>query len=342
MHRRPLAVAPAGRRVLGRPVPVVDAEGRAVPGALLHHLRDGGVVQLQAVLDRVAAAVERPAEPHAVVGVAGDLLSPAVRLVDDGPQLFDGERRLGCEIPLLVHPRAVGHVDLDPVGAALELLARRLARLDGPVDELGAAGQVHELRRVSFERISAGGGDGTGRREDPRPRDVAAIHRLLDADVAVARALGLHVSDGGEALLERAAGRDRGASGAKRDPVEEKLAVVAALARLLTLQEEMGMRVDEAGQERRIAEVDDLGPLGSAPARAHRGDAVSLDDDEGRRGDLVGAGVEEARGLDDDGRGCRCESGTKRERDHVSSLEQDAARSLPGLQPRLKNCTARS
>jgi len=52
--------------------------------------------------------------------VAGYLPSPAVRLVDDRLQLVHGERGLRDEISLLVHPRAVGHVDLDPVRSALE------------------------------------------------------------------------------------------------------------------------------------------------------------------------------------------------------------------------------
>src|SRR5205823_12530688 len=108
---------------------------------------------------------------------------------------------------------------------------------------------VHQLRRVPFERISAAGGDGARRGEDPRARDEAAIHRLLDADVAVTRPFGLHVADGGESLLERAPGGDRGARRAERHSLEEELVVVAALARLLSLEEQVGVRVDEAWQE---------------------------------------------------------------------------------------------
>ena len=37
--------------------------------------------------------------PEAVVRVAGDLPPPAVRLVDDGLQLLDGERRLRDQLP---------------------------------------------------------------------------------------------------------------------------------------------------------------------------------------------------------------------------------------------------
>jgi hypothetical protein len=92
------------------------------------------------VLDRVAPAVERAPHADAVVRVARDLAAPAVRLVDDRLELVEGQRRLRDEPALRVDPRAVVHVDLDPVRAVRELLARRLARLDRPVDELRARG----------------------------------------------------------------------------------------------------------------------------------------------------------------------------------------------------------
>ncbi|HYU26789.1 MAG TPA: hypothetical protein VEO74_16365, partial [Thermoanaerobaculia bacterium] len=41
-------------------------------------------------------------------------------------QLLDRERRLRDEVALLVEPRAVGHVDLHPVGPFVDLLARCL------------------------------------------------------------------------------------------------------------------------------------------------------------------------------------------------------------------------
>src|SRR3954464_3318545 len=103
----------------------------------------------------------------AVVGVAGDLGFPAVRLVDDRAQLVEGQRRLRDEVALLVEPRTVRHVDLDPVRAVIELLARRLARLNRAVNELRAF-RDRDLRRVSLEVVAAGGGDRARRGEDAR------------------------------------------------------------------------------------------------------------------------------------------------------------------------------
>ena len=59
VHLRALAVLRSRRRALGRPLVVVRHHRRAEPGPLPHHLRHRRVVEVEAVLDRVAAAVER-------------------------------------------------------------------------------------------------------------------------------------------------------------------------------------------------------------------------------------------------------------------------------------------
>src|SRR3954466_9342090 len=101
----------------------------------------------------------------AVVGVAGDLGFPAVRLVDDRAQLVEGQRRLRDEVALFVEPRTVRHVDLDPVGAVLELLARGFARLNRTVDDLDSL-RNRDLRRVSLQVVAAGGRDAARGGED--------------------------------------------------------------------------------------------------------------------------------------------------------------------------------
>src|SRR5258707_8380924 len=86
---------------------------------------------LQPVLNRVTSAIEGALQAETIVGVAGYLLPPTVRLVDDGLQLFDGRCGLRHEVTVLVEPRTMGHVDLDPVSPIVELLPRRLARFHG-------------------------------------------------------------------------------------------------------------------------------------------------------------------------------------------------------------------
>src|SRR5580700_9396984 len=99
----------------------------------------------------------------------------------------------------------MGHVDLNPVGAVIELLARGLARFDGTVDDLDAL-RHFDLGRVTFEGISAGGRDGASGDEKTRPGNVSAFDGHFDADVAVAGAFGFHVAERGETLLEGAPG----------------------------------------------------------------------------------------------------------------------------------------
>ena len=203
-----------------------------------------------------------------------------MRLVDDGAQLLHRQRRLRHQGALLVHPRAMRHVHLDPVGAVVELLARGLARLDRTVDELRAL-RHRDLGGIALQLVAAGAGDRARRDEHARPRDDALVDRALDADVAVAGALGLDVADGGEALLQGTArGHDR-ARHAVRGRVVEQLHVVTAGFRHLALEKDVGVAVDEPGQQGGVAEVEDLRAVGRRlrAARIHRGDAIAADQD---------------------------------------------------------------
>ena len=75
--------------------------------------------------DRVAAAIDA-LQADAAVGVARYFLAPVVRFVDDG--LESSTVSVGCETSFrFCQPRAVRHVDLDPVGAVVELLRAALA-----------------------------------------------------------------------------------------------------------------------------------------------------------------------------------------------------------------------
>src|ERR1017187_1728312 len=95
-------------------------------------------------------------QADSAVGVAGDLLTPAVSFVDDRAQLLDRERGLGDQIAILPDPGTMRDVALDPVSAMIELLACRFAGLYRSVDNLGAFGQV-EFGSVALQRITAGG-----------------------------------------------------------------------------------------------------------------------------------------------------------------------------------------
>src|SRR5208282_1343371 len=100
------------------------------------------------------------------------------------------------------------HVDLDPVGAMIELLPRRLACFDWAVNKLCALRHV-ELRGVALQRITARSGDGAGRDKQARPRNIALVASLLDAQPALTSTLGLSGSSRRKPLLRCPPSRDR-------------------------------------------------------------------------------------------------------------------------------------
>ena len=256
------------------------------------------------MLERVAAAIQGALQADAVVGMASHFLAPAVGFVHDRLQFFHGERGLGDQFAILSHPGTMGHVNLDPVGAVIELFARRLARLDRAIDDLRAFGHV-EFRRIAFEVVAAGGGDGAGDDEQPRPGNVSAFDRLLDSDVAVARAFGLQIAQRGETLLQRAPRRNRGPRRAKGQRIFQDVGVVASLRRVFSLQENVGMGIDQAGQYGGVREIDGGGAGGNFGAGSVRDafNAVAANHDDLIAARLVGLAIDEhARANDGDGR----------------------------------------
>src|SRR5215469_17059961 len=91
-----------------------------------------------------------------------------------------------------------------------QLLPRRLARFDWPVDELRAFGHV-QLWRIAFQVVAGGGGDRTRRAKQSWPGNRPLFDRLLDFDVSVTRAFGLEIAQCREPLLKTPARGERGA-----------------------------------------------------------------------------------------------------------------------------------
>src|SRR4051812_17228154 len=149
------------------------------------------------------------------------------------------------------------HVNLDPVCAMVELFAGCLTSLDRTIDNLHTLGHF-QLGRVAFERVPTGGGDRTGRYEKAWAGNVSAINRLLNADVTVAGAFGLHVAKRGETLVQRPLCRNRRAGGAERQRILQDVGVVTAFRWNFALEEYVGMRIDKAGQNGGRGKIDYL------------------------------------------------------------------------------------
>ena len=275
--------------------PVVSGERRTIPGSLLHHLLNGGIVKIEAMLDGIAASVEGAMQAFAAIGVAGDLLVPAVGFINNGLQFLNGERGLGEEFVVLIHPGAMGHVNLHPIHAVRELLAGGFARLDRAVNNLHAFGQnVLDLRGVAFQGISASGGNGAP------GGNIALFNRLLDSQIAVAGAFGFQVANSGEALLQSAAGGNGRAGSAIRQGIVQKIYVVAALGGIFALQIDVGVGINHAGQHGGAREIDELGPLrdfGRSPA-ADACDAIAAHHDHLIAARLAGHAVNQHAGAD--------------------------------------------
>ena len=140
----------------------------------------------------------------------------------------------------------MGHIDLDPVGAVIKLLAGRLARRDRPVNDLCALGHV-EFRRVALQIVATGTGNGASGDNQTRPGNVAAFDRHLDADVAITGAFGLHVAQRGKALLQCAANRYRGSRRPQCQRIFQDVCIVAPLRRLFSLEEDVSVGINQAG-----------------------------------------------------------------------------------------------
>jgi hypothetical protein len=71
------------------------------------------------------------------------------------------------------------------------------------------------------------------------------------------------------------------------------------------MQEEMHVGVDQAGEQRDVAEVDDFGALRMVDRCADGANAVAFDQDFAGLEEGAGVDLEQARGVEDDGRSVR-------------------------------------
>jgi len=252
-----------------------EADDRAAVRDQLDQL-GGGVHAVRGperdVLQHVGPGRHRVGDRAGRVGMRGDLEAVPVRLVDRGPEHLGrelGEILAGArgEVP------AAGH-DLDDVDAALGVLAHR-----GPDRADGGFGDAAQVVAVA-----AGGGDRRpGRHDGGQPWLAAQAEGQV---VAVAQ-----VPDGGDAAAQR---RPRGS-----DHRFRRL-VIAALGQTADwvgagVEGQVGVAVDQAGQQRGAAQVGDVRVVGSGYPGAHRDDGAAVDQDQ-RIGDQGVAGPVERSG----------------------------------------------
>ncbi len=142
--------------------------------------------------------------------------------------------------------------------------------------------------------VAARDAQGHARGPDARAENEALVDRLPQADVRAAA--GADVADGGEAGVERALRVDGGADGFVGRRLRHGLdeGVAGAFAG------DVGVGVDQAGEDRRGGQVDDFGAGRPGEAVLDRRDAVAFDDDRDLFTGGVGHPVDQASGVDDD------------------------------------------
>ena len=170
----------------------VALQRRVVVEALLDHELRLLLVEAKCVLDGVAARRDRILQPLAAEYVTRGLVAEAVRLLD---QCLKHRQRVRRDVlrraVRLERVRAAGE-QLDPVGAVLDLVAHRGARLVGVVHDRRAE-RILGRRRARLAPANPA-------RRDLRARavDQAFVDRVADVDVGVAVVVAAHVTDGRE------------------------------------------------------------------------------------------------------------------------------------------------
>ena len=277
------------------------------------------------MLDRVDAGEDRLAGGVVAVAVRRHLLAQPVGLVHQGLHLLGGELRRVHLVGQRQHaPRGA---ELDHVGAVLDLEADRLAEPVRPVgDPLGRPELLDQRswRSPVSSACPPRAPSAWTADQHPRAGDQPAGDRIPQPHVEHVAAP--HVAHRGEPGLEHLPrvhrGLDRLLGQLAAEVVDELLLpVVGRLAR------QVGVRVDEAGRERRVAQVDDLGAGGDGQVGPDGQDLRPLDQDDpvGLERIHLGLAVEQPRGLDGDdrrrlrllgqGRG-GCDQDNRGEREH--------------------------
>ena len=294
---------------------------------LVHHLH-GLVIEERAVLNRVDAGANRDLRPFGAVCVRGGAPAEPMRLVDQRVHLRLRELRR----PHIVGQRqdAAGRAHLDDVGAVLHLKADRVAEL---IRAAGDAVGDPRLRPEPLKRIpgvvamAAARAKRVNRDEHARTERHAARDRIAQADVdVVGRPDVAHRREAGEQRPPCELGGAKGRFG-NRAPQPRDRVRIPVVRRFVG---DMGVRVDEAGEQRDVAKVDDLRAGRHRQPAALRGDSAPLHQDHRVRDRRVRGAVEQPRRPDRGHRRClRADQGRRAgDRGEPAGEHQDALHTI--------------
>jgi hypothetical protein len=259
-----------------------DGEGRHGEDLLFAHDAHCFVAELQRVIygrDTGARGVERAGLAH---GVHRDAMASARGFVDGGGEFFFGVLVWRGEMAIDDLVRA-GFVNFDEVGAFLELAANH-------GDEFGGVVGVGRVRKDALLGIEADGVFVAAEKIHSVAADAQAragneslVDGVAHGGVGGACAFGAHVALGGESGQEVVTRGDGGEDGALGNGFLDGLQIFGA-----GMQEKMDVRVNQAGEQGGVAEVDEFGAVRMRDFVAGFDDEIVLDQDFAGSGDAAG------------------------------------------------------
>ena len=178
------------------------------------------------------------------------------------------------------------------------LRAHHLNKLVGGVGVVGV--RQHVLRGIVAVGVlvAAQNVDGVAADAQPRAWNQPRVDGVANCRVGRARAFGAHVALGGESGHQVSLGRLLGENRAPRHGFDDGLQILRA-----GMQEQVHVRVDEAGQKSGIAEIDDLRVRRVVDRNAHGLDALAYDENFAGLEDVAGIDLKQPRRVEDDRRG---------------------------------------
>jgi len=272
-----------------------DGEGGDGVDLFLLHEAHGFVAELIGVIDGDDAGLDSVKSAGFTGGVNSDVFAKASGFLNGGGEFGFGEL-IGSEKTAVAKGVRASFVDLDEVGALLELLTNDGDELIGGVGVGGVGQDVLLWIEAVGIFVAAENVDGIAGDAEAWAGDQAGVDGVANSGIGGAGAFGTHVAFGGEPGEEVFAGGLCGKDSALGDGLFDGLEVFGT-----RMEEEVDVGVDEAGEERGVAEIDDLGGGGMRNRGANFNDAFALDENFAGSDDFAGFDVEEAGGVENDG-----------------------------------------
>ena len=225
----------------------------------------------------------------------GDARLQACRLGDGLRQLRLGVLDDGVKLAVLEEV-AAGFVNLDEVRPVLDLLANDGHQFIAGVG-VGGVGE-HVLLGVVVERVLVAAEDVDGVAADAQARsgDLSLVNGVADGGVGRPRAFRTHVALGSEAGQQVGFGSQSGHDHPLGYGLHHGLKIFRS-----GMEEEMHVGVDQAGHQRRVAQIDGLRSGGMGDGRAGGNDLLSFDQDLPGGKHAAAFDIEQARGMENDG-----------------------------------------